>query len=174
MKKNYDELINKYLDNELNPAELEQFSAMLDNDEEAVKNLKAMKLVEHSVRKIEFDDAPQNTTYNIMRKIAVAPSAKRSNWFFWIVVSVFLLGIAIVSYVTIQQYQPPKEGIGTEKTVTAVKDFIGDQTKSLSTIFKGSDVKLIGAVITLLLIITGYFVLESHRSFKNKLKSAHH
>jgi len=173
MKKNYDELINKYLDNELDPAELEQFSALLDRDEEAVKNLKAMKLVEQSVRKFEFENAPQDTTYNIMKKIAAAPKAKRSNWFFWIVVSVFLLGIAVVSYVTIQQYQPPKEGIGTEKTVTAVKDFIGDQTKTLSSVLKGSDVKLIGTVITLLLIISGYFILESHRNLKNRLKSIH-
>lgn len=171
MKKRTDELLNKYLDNELDSSELNEFSEILERDEETVKGLKAMKAVEQSVRKIEFESAPADITFKVMRKIASAKSVKRSNWFFWVVVSVFLIAIAAVTYYSVQQYTPSPEGIGAGKTVETVKTFFGDQTKAFNSILKGVDIKFIGTVLTLLIIIAGYFIFETHRNFKNKLKS---
>lgn len=170
MKSKYDELLNKYLDNELDPAELAEFSQLIENDDEAVKSLKAMKAIEQSVRKIEFEPAPGNVTYDVMKKIASVNKVKRSNWFFWLVVSVFLIGIAAVTFYSIQSYKPSAEGMGAEKTITAVKDFFGEKTQSINSVLKSPDIKLIGTVLTLLFLITGYFVFESHRNLRNKLK----
>lgn len=171
MKKRTDELLNKYLDNELDSAELNEFTSMLENDENVVKGLKAMKAVEQSVKQIEFENAPADITSIVMRKIASAGSVKRSNWFFWVVVSVFLIAIAAVTYYSVQQYQPSPEGIGAGKTVETVKTFFGEQAKAVNSLLKGADIKFIGTVLSLLILIAGYFIYETHRNFKNKLKS---
>ena len=171
MKKKTDDLINKYIDNELDSAELTEFTELIGDDEETVKNLKAMKIVDQSLRKIEFENSPSDITYKVMLKIASAKKAKRSNLFFWFVISVFLIGIATATFYTIQNYQPGTDSIKTEKAVDTVKNFIGDKTKSFDSILKGIDIKLIGTILTLLFAVTGYFIVETHRSFKNKLKS---
>lgn len=171
MKKKIDDLLNKYIDNELDSAELAELNNLLDEDESSVKELKAYKVVEQSLRKMEFENSPSNTTYLVMQKIASMKKVKKSNWFFWFCLSFFLVGIAVATFYTIKNYQPSESSIVSDKTVTAVQNFIGDQKKSIDTLLLGIDIKLIGTIMTLLFVITGYFLIETHRNFRNKLKS---
>jgi hypothetical protein len=169
-EKNKD-LLNKYIDNELDSNELNEFTELIEKDEDLVKDLKAMKIVELSLRKMEFDPSPSDITYKVMKKVMAPKPVKRSNWFFWLCMTVFLVGIGIFTYYAIQSYQPAKDTAAGEKVVDTVKNFIGDKTKSVDSFLHGTDFKLISLVLTLLVVITGYFVFETHRSFKNKLKS---
>jgi len=171
MKTKIDELLNRYIDNELDTPELTGLDDLIDKDPEALKELKAMKLVEKSLKKMEYENAPLNTTYTVMLKIASAKKIKRSNWFFWTVVSFFSLCIAAVLIYSFSIYSPSASEISSGGDLNAVKNFFSDKAKSINKIFSGEDIKLLGAVISLLLIVTGYFILESHRNLKNKLKS---
>lgn len=171
MKTKTEELLNKYIDNELDGAELAELNDLLDKDETAIKDLKAMKVVENSLRKMKFENSPSNVTYDVMKKIASVKTAKRSNWFFWLSLSVLVAGIVIVLVYAFKNIQPVHNNELADKTADAVKNFLGDKTHSLDSILKGVDIKLIGTILTLLCAITGYFIIETHRSFKNKLKS---
>lgn len=166
-----EELINKYIDNELDSAGLAELNVLLDKDENAVKELKAMKVIERSLRKMEFENSPSNVTYDVMKKIASVRKAKHSNWFFWLSIGVLVIGIIASLFYAFQNFQPEESSALADKTSDAVKNFIGNNTRSLDSLLKGVDVKLIGTIITLLCAITGYFIVETHRSFKNKLKS---
>ncbi len=171
MKEKNRDMINRYIDNELDSNELNEFTALIEKDENLVKDLKAMKIVELSLRKMEFDISPSDVTHKVMQKIMAPKPAKRSNWFFWLCISVMLIGIGVFTFYAIQSYQPVKDTGTTDKVVNTVKEFVGDKTKSLDTLLKSADFKLISMVLTMLVIITGYFVFETHRNFKNKLKS---
>jgi hypothetical protein len=171
MSKRTEELLNKYIDNELDNAELAELNDLLDKDEHSVKELKAMKVIEQSLRKMEFENSPSDVTYNIMQKIASVKKVKRSNWFFWLVLGLFILGIAASLYYTLLNYQPAQSSMSADKTADGVKNFIDDNTRSIKSLLNGIDVKLVGTILTLLFAITGYFIIETHRSFKNKLKS---
>ncbi|MBA4318270.1 MAG: hypothetical protein C0412_07700, partial [Flavobacterium sp.] len=128
-------------------------------------------IVELSLRKMEFDISPSDTTHKVMQKVLAPKPAKRSNWFFWLCMTVFILGIGVFTFYAIQSYQPSKDTGTADKVVSTVKDFVGDKTKSIDSILKSADFKMISMVLTMLVIITGYFVFETHRNFKNKLKS---
>ncbi len=171
MKKNIEELINKYLDNELDPAGVNELNNLLTDDEDSLKELKAYKTVEHALREMELDDAPAGTTPRVMHRIATAKKVKSSNWFFKAVISFFITGIAASLFIAIKNYHPSDKEIIPQQTVDSVSNFIGEKTHIFSSIFSGDDVKLIGTVVTLLLIVTGYFIFETHRNFRNKLKS---
>jgi ABC-type spermidine/putrescine transport system permease subunit I len=166
-----EELLNKYIDNELDSAGLAELNELLDKDENAVKELKAMKVVERSLRKMEFESSPANVTYDVMKKIASVRKVKRSDWFFWLSLGVLIIGTIVTLIYAFHNIQPEQSTVLADKTTDAVKNFIGDNTRSLDSLLRGVDVKLIGTVITLLCAITGYFIIETHRNFKNKLKS---
>ena len=171
MKIKKDELLNKYIDNELDNSELEEFNNLLKNDESIVKELKAMKLVEQSLRKIEFDKAPEDTTYKIMKKIEASGKVKQSNWFFWFVISFFGTCIAGILFFVFSIYKPSETGLISNKTLDTVKDFVNVQSQSATNIINGIDLKVAGIVITLIFCITLYFIYEMRHSFKNRLKS---
>lgn len=171
MKKKIDDLLNKYVDNELVPSELEEITSLIDKDEDTIKNLKAIKLVEQSLRRMEFDNSPDYITSSVMQKIGSLSKAKKSNWFFWLVMSLFTAGIALCLFFVFKDFQPAAAETATNEVVGSVKEFIGDKSRSFGSILKGADFKLVGTILTLLIGITGYFVFENHRNFRNKLKS---
>ena len=47
-----DELLNRYIDNELSTGELVQFQKQLESDENLLQKLKALQYVEQSAKKI--------------------------------------------------------------------------------------------------------------------------
>lgn len=171
MKENKKDLLNKYIDNELDSQELSEFTSLIEKDENLVKDLKAMRLVEQSLRRMEFDVSPADITNKVMQKVLAPLPKKRSYWFFWLCLSVFVIGIGIFTYFAIESYVPSKDTGSAVKVVDSVKGFIGEKAQTVDSFIKSADFKLISLVFTLLLIITGYFVFETHRNFKNKLNS---
>jgi hypothetical protein len=169
MKEEKKDLLNKYIDNELDSNELNEFTSLIEQDENLVKDLKAMRIVEQSLRKMEFDKSPSDVTFKVMKKVLAPKPVKRSYWFFWLCMFVFMAALGVCTYFAIESYVPVKDSGSTEQVVDTVKNFIGDQTKTINSLVKSPDFKLISLVLMLLVVITGYFVIDTHRNLKNKL-----
>jgi hypothetical protein len=56
---------------------------------------------------------------------------------------------------------------------TATK-FLSENFGGVSDLLNNNTLMMIGGILTIILLISGYFVLESHKSFKQKLESSFH
>jgi len=64
-----DELLNRYIDGELQEGELEEVQLLL-KEEDNVKKLKALRIVDTSLRTLESDTAPTDFTSKVMKTIS--------------------------------------------------------------------------------------------------------
>ncbi len=173
MKQNIDELINKYVDNELTVKELEEFNELVDGDEEIMRKVKAHKLVHAYLNQTEFDSAPTLTTQSIMLKINQSLSGKlEKNYFFFGtlgVLTILLIG-SIIFFFTYFGKSETKY-TGTESLITTISGYINSFFANVSSKFVDANVMLIISTITLILMLGIYFIFESRKSFKKKLHS---
>ena len=93
-----DELLNKYIDNELSEAELKELTERLKNDTDAQLRLKALHLTDDILRKIEVSPAPENFTQKFMSKISISTSSVKDkvSYFYIGMISFFALAIAVI------------------------------------------------------------------------------
>lgn len=166
-----DEILNDYIDNELDSAALQEVNASLKTDEESLIKLKALKIVDHSLHHLEIYSAPEGFTKKVMKMIFATSKvvAPKVSYFFVTMVSV--LSVAIISFTTAAYLTVKKstEEINKTSILDNVLLFIKEKTPALLKFFTNENILTIGTVLTVVLLISGYFLLESHKNFRNKL-----
>ena len=174
MSKIPDEILNEYLDNELDGASIDKLKKDLNDDEESLKNLKLLKTVDSSLKKLEVYPAPENFTEKVMNVIGAGARKvkQQTSYFFISIMSIFTLAIVGIfvfvfdSFDLVGGSSPGKE----YQMVETAKKFVSENVNSFGTFFSGDKMLLVGGVLTIILFLTGFFVYDSHKSFKNKLK----
>ncbi len=166
-----DEILNKLIDNELNEREIEELHKLIKYDEAALSKVKAHQLVDSILKKIDIELAPEDTTTKIMERISNSLLLKeKKNGFFKFVVSsfvfmiIFIIGymISISSKVYIS---------GTSPKYSQIVDKVVNFFSSFNIPLNNELILIIGGVLTVLLLVSGYFMFEEHRSFKQKLEN---
>ena len=66
-----DEILNKYLDSELNREEAEQVKSALRNSEELQRKFNALKLVQDKLSILKEDEVSAGFTEKLMKKIVI-------------------------------------------------------------------------------------------------------
>ncbi|MBS3944081.1 MAG: hypothetical protein KGZ42_01160 [Melioribacter sp.] len=173
MKKITDETLNDYIDNQLDGASIQELKMDLDNNEEALKKLKALKVVDNSLKNIEVILAPEGFTNRIMSIIAKGSrkAVSKVSYFFVSVIGLFtalILAVMGFAYYTTASSTP-----STEKgySLNKISEYLAQFVSILQNVFKNQNITTIGMILTILLLISGYYLLESHKDFKNKLKN---
>ncbi len=176
MKKISDETLNDYIDNQLDSSSLNELKQNLNNDEEALNKLKALKIVDSALREIEVYETPLNFTDKMMGIISKhAKSVKpKINYFFTGIVSLFAIIIAavLVSLIVVVIKQNPS--LGQPHVTETVKKIVDDNINSFNSLFVNNQILFAGGILTGLLILGFIVILDSHRNFKNKLKGISH
>ncbi len=173
MKKITDEILNDYIDNQLDGASIQELKMDLYNNEEALKKLKALKVVDNSLKNIEVIHAPEGFTNRIM-SIIVKSSRKavsKVSYFFVSVIGLFTaLILAVMGFA---YYSTTSSTPSTEKvySLNKISEYLSQFVSILQNVFKNQNITTIGMILTVLLLISGYYLLESHKEFKNKLKN---
>lgn len=168
MKKITDEILNKYIDNELSAAEIEELKNLLSLNPDDLDKLTALRFVHSSLRKLEHDKAPDHIASSIMSRIEAISIVKgRSFSFFYWIVGVFsLMIIGLFGYI-LSLISP------TESESSSIVDGITNYFSSFSISFNfglsSNLILLIGASLSIILLIAFYFLVVSHREFKNSL-----
>jgi hypothetical protein len=176
MNKLSDEILNKYLDGEIDTSELADIKNELDNNPETVSRLRALKCVDDSLRHMETEPAPHNFTGRVMKAISAAQNSARpaANYFFRMVVAIFTGGVIAV---LIAAFKITETGDG--KSVIApysdkLKDAVNKNITSSQSFFSDPAVVLTISAFSLILLIAAYFTFESHKNFTKKLNSVTH
>ena len=167
-----DELLNKYIYNELSEVELKELTEILKNDTDAQLRLKALHLTEDILRKIEISPAPENFTHKFMSKISISTSAVKDkvSYFYIGMISFFALAIAGILGFSISRIEPGSSNlIGDNQYIQKTRELFSEGLGHINSLLGNDSILLVGISLTFVLLVSGYFILENHKNFKEKL-----
>lgn len=168
-----DDILNKYIDGELEKVQIEEVKTALDKSEEDRKRFNALKMVHDKLSAIQEDVVDENFTNLVMSRIAKPLAVPRKQKYFIIsVVSIFILiCLGVVGYVAsmvISSSAPNTESIQVTETAQKIGSGLILELKKL---FSGSGLSILGSVLSLAILISGYFFFEHQKQTKANLSS---
>jgi hypothetical protein len=166
-----DEILNKFIDNELSTAELTLLNDHIKVCNECLTRLKAQKVVDNNLKRIDTFQAPLNFTERVMQKIsATAVKFKpKKSYFFRVIFSVFILGSLAVVAIAFASIPADTSNSGTMEWTKIFSNLIPKILSGYESSLGKSSISLIGTILTFILFVSGYFVIESHRKIKNQI-----
>ncbi|MCX6175632.1 MAG: hypothetical protein NTZ27_12840 [Ignavibacteriales bacterium] len=173
MNKLTDEILNKYIDGELESFELAEVKNEIEKNDEVLARLKALRLVDNSLKQMEIEYAPVNFSEKVMKAIFNASKAVKPkiSYFFVTIITLFsvaVLGVIVAAFKSIDDGNGPST---MSPYMDKAKEVIGKNLTAFHTFFSNQNVLLVVSILTLILLITVYLTFESHKNFKNKLNS---
>lgn len=173
MKKITDEILNDYIDNLLNSASIQELKTELEQDEDSIKKLKALKVVDSSLKNIDVIPAPEGFTNRIMSIITRGSkkAASKVSYFFISIIGLFTLLIFTVLGIAFNILAESIPSSENGSSINKISEYMIQFTSMFQNFFKNQNITTIGITLTILLLISGYYLLESHREFKDKLKN---
>ena len=170
MKELTNEILNKLIDNELNNSEIDELHNLIKNNEKLLSRTKAHQMVDNVLKKLEIEEAPQNTTELIMGKITQSVLAKENkNGFFKFMMGTFAVSIiGVIGFVL--SSKPTSQGV-SGSYLSTLKNKLLENLGSLSLPISNELLLVISSALTVIIMISGYFIFEEHKSFKQKLDS---
>lgn len=171
MKKITDEILNKYIDNELSESEIEELKIILSEDQKSLERLKALKFVDSTMKELKIENAPANITSRIMSRIESISFVKKKNYsfFYWIIGIFSALLIGLFGFMF--SFASSETGDSGSKIMNNIISHIPSISIPFNLGINSNSVILIGASLTIILLITFYFLVVSHREIKNSLDS---
>ncbi|MCF6271285.1 MAG: hypothetical protein L3J41_16350 [Melioribacteraceae bacterium] len=164
------EILNKLIDNELNSSEIDELHNLIRNDEKLLSKTKAHQMVDSVLKRLEIEEAPQNTTELIMAKISQSVLLKeKKNGFFKFLISGFTASLLLVlGFIFLTK--PSEQGVSVSY-FHSIKDKLFENLSSLSIPISSDLLLIITSAVTIIILFSGYFIFEEHKSFKQKLNS---
>lgn len=170
MIENYN-IVNKYVDNELNSKEINEIEELLSSDENFKKALFVHKFVHDSLYKMPLKVTSNGFTELLMNKIVHRISDKyKKNYAFraviaffsiFLMASLFMLFYFLGSLDFVQTASSTANNY-TEKIIPTISYF---------TDFVKTDIfKTVTGLIGFIVLVGFYFNLNSHKEMKNRLK----
>jgi cytochrome b subunit of formate dehydrogenase len=164
MKNINDELLNKFLDDELNREEKDLVQTAIENSPEVRKKYVAL-LKTHNLLKNIVEESPSiDFTKLVMKKInAKSAIARQQKYFLLSVLSLLgLIILGITGYVLFQVISSIQPIQSSEIVITYSKD-LGDYVSNL---FGQKNLTILGSVLSFIMLISGYFLYDYQKHSK--------
>jgi len=171
-----DEILNKYIDNELDQATLKIVNEQLKTSEGDRKRLKALQAADKSLRSMKSESVSENFTSVLMKRISKKSKAKKEQRTFVISISsIFvIIALAIVGYIMSLIFSaPPSTTSSTTVATQETLNFLKDIIQPVKSFFGNVNLSVIGSVFSLGLLISIYFVFDLVKHTKNNLSRQH-
>lgn len=166
-----DEILNKYLDGELDKNQSAEIKEILNKSENDRKRFSALKLIHKELSLMQEDKVSVDFTESVMRRVNkkfVLP--KQQNYFIFSIASILVIVcLGIVAYVisAILSSSPMQtESLQITETVNRLGNGLILELKKL---FSGKNLSIIGSVFSLGILISGYFFFEQQKRSKINL-----
>ncbi len=171
MKYLTEELLNKYIDNELSKEENEMISKILKNSRtDKSKYLELLK-IEDGLKKMQSAKPSESFTSSFMQKLRLKTIRDKKQKRFILFISSFL-GFIILALTGTALYEAITKNIGEAKEIPFLKDISFDTTflsQNFSKVFSADKLSLIGISLSLVIFISLYFLLEEIKKTKHRL-----
>ena len=166
-----DEILNKFLDGELDKNQSAEFEEILKKSESDKKRFSVLKLIHKELSLIQEDKVSAEFTNNVMARVSKKFALpKQQNYFIISIASIlalFCLGIVVyVATTIISSSAPQTESLQITETVNRFGNVLILELKKL---FIGKNLSIIGSVFSLGILISGYFFFEQQKRGKINL-----
>ena len=153
-----DEMLNKYLDNDLTSAEMQQVKSAIEKSTELKKKYEALLTANNLLKKTDADLTSVDFTKNLMQKLkAKTSTARQQKYFlfsFLILFGVIVFGIT--GYLFYEIILSAQSNESTRNITTYAKNISG----YFSGLFSKNNLSILGSVLSFIMIISGYFLYE--------------
>jgi cytochrome b subunit of formate dehydrogenase len=159
-----DEILNKYLDDELNREEMNQVKTAIENSAELKKKYKALLSANTLLKNMESDLPSFDFSKNVIGKIKSRKSTvHQQKYFLFTILSLFgLVMLGITGYVFYE--------IISSVQVSESSEIITNYSKSIGEYFSGlfgkKSLSIFGSVLSFIILISGYFLFDYQKHSK--------
>ncbi len=161
-----DDLLNKYIDGELDKETMLKIKTKLESSSQDMLKYKALLSIHNELMRMPVEEVSSNFTANLMLKVQRGLKSKREQNFF--IVSVlslfFLICIGIIGYLLanfIFTAEPNSSDVVTQFT-----EYSEDFVTLLKNFFSKGNISIIGSIFSFVLLISGYFFYDSLKQSK--------
>lgn len=169
-----DEMLNKFIDHELDQTAYKMVHDQLTSSEEVRKRLKALQIVHRELTKIKEDHTQQDFTYRVMKRLVKKSKAeKEQRIFIFSVSSVFVtiaLGILIyLMYYIFSTASNHNYAAQIGNVLSTIENFI----RPVKSILGGNNISVIGSIFSFCLLVSVYFLFYMFNQSKSFLSKQH-
>ncbi|GAB4292391.1 MAG: hypothetical protein Kow0098_12300 [Ignavibacteriaceae bacterium] len=164
-----DEMLNKFVDGELDSETMNAVRLVLKDNPEIQLRLKALQSVDKNLRTLPVYDLSDGFTERVMNRLADSfRTGKAQKRFIITIASVFLIGCLAIFVLIISALMAtaPQSSPGPE-SVKLLTGFIENLVNFFEGLFGGNAVSAIGSLISVGILISGYFFFENQRRLKH-------
>jgi len=171
MKNKFDDLVNRYVDHELNQNELFEVEELVKKDEQFKVTLTTHKYVHDSLPDIPQQSAPLNITESIMKQIIGKLSEKYSkNYFFRVIIAAFV-SILITFLFMLFFYASNLPFVQESTNISGyLKNYTQPAFNYIHKIVSTEMFKTVSGLLGFIVLIGFYFTFNSYKELKERLK----
>ncbi|HMN18356.1 MAG TPA: hypothetical protein PKD03_12140 [Ignavibacteriaceae bacterium] len=159
-----DEMLNKYIDKELNAEQIRIIDEAIKNSPELKSRYLALVNADSVLRKMNFESVTPDFTRSVLQRIQRRKLlAKQQKHFLFAVISllgIITLGIVVYLFYQIISLASPE----SDKIVTTYSKDLGDY---FSNLFGKKNISIFGSVLSFIMLVSSYFLYEYQKKSKN-------
>jgi hypothetical protein len=165
-----DEILNKYIDGELDSDTLNEVREALSSSDEDKKRLKALQMIHGGLNNMKPDEVSSYFTQLVMSKLQKELKVNKEERFFIFSISSVFVGLCliIIGYVIFSldfssQVSEPVQ------IITNFSDTFENGILSLKTFLNSINTSVIGSIFSLIIIVSAYSLFESTKRTKEQI-----
>lgn len=162
-----DDILNKYIDGDLDTAARKEIQKILSESEAERKKLNSLLRVHNELKNIKEYKVSNDFTFRLMSGISGKFKPRKSDKYFIISVSsFFVLSSLIIIGVVLSFILSTPGSLTTTELSENVLNSLKDFTNLLVQIFSGIGISIFGSIISLAILVSAYFFFESNKRLK--------
>lgn len=175
MNKLSDDILNKYIDGELDYASLQNVNEVLSSSIEDKKRLQALLTIHNELKKIKEDQVAESFANLVMKKLLSRKKAfKEQRHFIFVISSIFVSVLLVIIGFIIYYGVSQSGGTQTSQTYTQnIISFFRLIASGIAQIFSPRGISVFGSIISLGILVSGYFFFENLKASKQKIRRSH-
>ncbi len=166
-----DELLNRYLDDELDFKERTELEKYLNENKSARKRFNSLKLVHSNLIQMREDSPSVNFTDKVMMSISRKSKSKSGQKYFIISISSFivLLCMLIFGFLLTNILGSTSTSGMDSQSLNTFNNLTNLFISEIKKLFSGQGLSIFGSILSLGIIISGYIFFEKQKHTKAHL-----
>ncbi len=166
-----DEILNKYIDSELDAKTVAEVEKYLDENELARRQFNSLKLVHSNLFHIKEESPSDNFAEKVMMSVQRKANSRSSQKYF--IISVFsfilLLCMLIFGFILANILNSTSVGGMDSQSVHTINNLTDSLISEIRKLFSGQGLSIFGSILSLGIIISGYIFFEKQKHTKAHL-----
>lgn len=169
-----DETLNKYIDGELSLKEKREADELLANSPDDNKRLNALLIFHKEIKRIKETETSLGFTAALMKKLQRRnKSIKEQRNFILVMSSIFAaFAVLIFGFIIYSGLSQPQETQNSQNYTNILTTFFQSIGSITAKLFTAKGMSIFGSIVSLAILISGYFFFDSIKTSKHNLHNS--